>query len=302
VTITADLPARRILFVHAHPDDETISGGATMAKYAAGGAHVTLVTCTLGEEGEIFVPELTKLAASEADQLGGYRLVELERACAAMGVTDHRFLGGAGRYRDSGMMFQESTDLNGDAWPGDPMDPRKGARAARPFRTAWTRSGRFRFEYVDSCDPGAARYVIWASGMDVRAGWGEASETSGPVALEHALGAASGVSWGVSAELPIVCLVGIKSAATIVPSGEETAELIGDECIMGRRCMRIRLDAPGRPPFGPANQTLWIDAETFLVRRIESTLTTAISEIHILVEYSPEANPSPSADRSARRR
>jgi len=208
----------------------------------------------------------------------------LSRVCDAYGSCE--------TYRDSGMMFQESTDLNGDAWPADPMDPRKGARAARPFRTAWTRSGRFRFEYVDSCDPGAARYVIWASGMDVRAGWGEASETSGPVTLEHALGAASGVSWGVSGELPIACLVGIKTAATILPSGEETAELISDECIMGRRCMRIRLDAPGRPPFGPANQTLWIDAETFLVRRIESTLTTAISEIHILVEYSPEANPS----------
>ena len=46
--ITAD---RRMLVVHAHPDDETIGTGATMAKYAASGAHVTLVTCTLGEEG-----------------------------------------------------------------------------------------------------------------------------------------------------------------------------------------------------------------------------------------------------------
>jgi N-acetyl-1-D-myo-inositol-2-amino-2-deoxy-alpha-D-glucopyranoside deacetylase len=119
VTITADLPARRILFVHAHPDDETISGGATMAKYAAGGAHVTLVTCTLGEEGEIFVPELTKLAASEANQLGGYRLVELERACAAMGVTDHRFLGGAGRYRDSGMMGLPSNEHPRAFWGAD---------------------------------------------------------------------------------------------------------------------------------------------------------------------------------------
>lgn len=76
-----------------------------MAHYAATpDTHVTLVTCTLGEEGEIYVPELSQLAAAESDQLGGYRLVELERACAALGVTDHRFLGGAGRYRDSGMM------------------------------------------------------------------------------------------------------------------------------------------------------------------------------------------------------
>lgn len=103
MTATA-LPARRIMFVHAHPDDESIGTGATMAHYAAEGAHVTLVTCTLGEEGEIHVPELALLAASEADQLGGYRIHELNAACAALGVTDHRWLGGAGRYRDSGMM------------------------------------------------------------------------------------------------------------------------------------------------------------------------------------------------------
>jgi N-acetyl-1-D-myo-inositol-2-amino-2-deoxy-alpha-D-glucopyranoside deacetylase len=96
--------ARRIMFVHAHPDDESISTGATMAHYVASGAHVTLVTCTLGEEGEIHVPELARLEAAQADQLGGYRITELAGACAALGVTDHRFLGGAGRYRDSGMM------------------------------------------------------------------------------------------------------------------------------------------------------------------------------------------------------
>ena len=50
-------PARRLLLVHAHPDDETINNGATMAKYAAEGALVTLVTCTLGEEGEVIPPD-----------------------------------------------------------------------------------------------------------------------------------------------------------------------------------------------------------------------------------------------------
>ena len=102
--VTDALPTRRLLLVHAHPDDEVIGTGATMAHYVADGAHVTLVTCTLGEEGEIHVPALARLEAAQADQLGGYRIVELERACAALGVTDHRFLGGAGRYRDSGMM------------------------------------------------------------------------------------------------------------------------------------------------------------------------------------------------------
>ena len=92
------------MFVHAHPDDETVGTGATMAHYAAQGAHVTLITCTLGEEGEIHVPELAQLEVMYADQLGGYRITELAAACGALGVSDHRFLGEAGRYRDSGMM------------------------------------------------------------------------------------------------------------------------------------------------------------------------------------------------------
>ncbi|SCL65634.1 N-acetyl-1-D-myo-inositol-2-amino-2-deoxy-alpha-D-glucopyranoside deacetylase [Micromonospora eburnea] len=113
------LPDRRLLLVHAHPDDESIGTGSTMAHYAAAGAHVTLVTCTLGEEGEIHVPELAQLAAAEADQLGGYRLGELAAACAALGVTDHRFLGGAGRYRDSGMMGLATNEHPRAFWQAD---------------------------------------------------------------------------------------------------------------------------------------------------------------------------------------
>jgi N-acetyl-1-D-myo-inositol-2-amino-2-deoxy-alpha-D-glucopyranoside deacetylase len=95
---------RRLLLVHAHPDDETLTTGGTMARHAADpDTSVTLVTCTLGEEGEVIPPELALLAPDAADQLGGYRIGELAAACAALGVTDHRFLGGTGRWRDSGM-------------------------------------------------------------------------------------------------------------------------------------------------------------------------------------------------------
>src|SRR5271170_1202162 len=83
----------RMLLVHAHPDDESIGTGATMARYAASGAGVTLVTCTLGELGEIIPAELQHLSP---DELGQYRIGELDAACAALGVADHRFLGGAG--------------------------------------------------------------------------------------------------------------------------------------------------------------------------------------------------------------
>jgi N-acetyl-1-D-myo-inositol-2-amino-2-deoxy-alpha-D-glucopyranoside deacetylase len=112
-------PSRRLLLVHAHPDDETINNGATMARYAAEGTGVTLLTCTLGEEGEVLVPELAQLAADQADQLGGYRMGEIAAAMAALGVTDHRWLGGAGRYRDSGMMGTPANDHPRAFWNAD---------------------------------------------------------------------------------------------------------------------------------------------------------------------------------------
>lgn len=108
-----------ILLVHAHPDDETIGTGATMAHYSAAGVDVTLVTCTLGEEGEIHLPELAGFAPDAADQLGGYRYTELAAACQALGVRDHRFLGGAGRYRDSGMMDTPANDHARAFWQAD---------------------------------------------------------------------------------------------------------------------------------------------------------------------------------------
>ena len=114
-----DVP-RRLLLVHAHPDDETIGTGATMARYAAEGAAVTLVTCTLGEEGEVLVPELEHLAADREDGLGQHRVGELAAAMEALRVTDHRFLGGPGRWRDSGMMDTPANDRPDAFWQADP--------------------------------------------------------------------------------------------------------------------------------------------------------------------------------------
>jgi N-acetyl-1-D-myo-inositol-2-amino-2-deoxy-alpha-D-glucopyranoside deacetylase len=110
---------RRMVLVHAHPDDESIGTGATMARYAAEGAGVTLITCTLGELGEIIPPDLAHLAADAGGGLGEYRIGELDAACAALGVTDHRFLGGPGRWRDSGMMGLPANDAPGSFWQAD---------------------------------------------------------------------------------------------------------------------------------------------------------------------------------------
>jgi N-acetyl-1-D-myo-inositol-2-amino-2-deoxy-alpha-D-glucopyranoside deacetylase len=106
---------RHLLLVHAHPDDESIGQGATMAKYAAEGVGVTLVTCTGGEMGEILVPELEHMAADKDDTLADQRRIELANAMEALGVTDHRYLGGFKKYRDSGMKWHE----DGHAIPAD---------------------------------------------------------------------------------------------------------------------------------------------------------------------------------------
>ncbi|MBT3151466.1 N-acetyl-1-D-myo-inositol-2-amino-2-deoxy-alpha-D-glucopyranoside deacetylase [Streptomyces sp. CHD11] len=108
-----EMRSRRLMLVHAHPDDESINNGATMARYAAEGAHVTLVTCTLGERGEVIPPGLRHLSGAA---LGGHRLGELKEAMRALGVTDVRLLGGAGRYCDSGMMGLPDNDDPGCFW------------------------------------------------------------------------------------------------------------------------------------------------------------------------------------------
>jgi N-acetyl-1-D-myo-inositol-2-amino-2-deoxy-alpha-D-glucopyranoside deacetylase len=105
-----------LLLVHAHPDDESIGTGATMASCAAEGVRVTLVTCTLGELGEIIPPSLRHLTP---DELGAYRIGELDQACRQLGVGDHRFLGGAGRWRDSGMMGLPDNDDPRCFWRAD---------------------------------------------------------------------------------------------------------------------------------------------------------------------------------------
>ncbi len=138
-----ELPARRLLLVHAHPDDESINNGVTMARYAAEGAHVTLVTCTLGGRGEVIPPELGHLTGAA---LGGHRRGELAAAMRALGVEDFRLLGGPGRFADSGMMGLPDNDdprlpAAGGRRPGrrtprrgDPRGASPGARHLRPRR------------------------------------------------------------------------------------------------------------------------------------------------------------------------
>jgi len=112
-------PARSIVFVHAHPDDESLDNGVAIARYLDEGARVTVVSCTRGDEGEVIPPELAHLASDRDDELGRYRETEMAAAMAALGVTDHRWLGGRGHYRDSGMLGTPANDRPGAFWRAD---------------------------------------------------------------------------------------------------------------------------------------------------------------------------------------
>ena len=108
------MPEPKLLLVHAHPDDETIATGGTMARYAAEGVQVTLVTCTRGEEGEIVAEDLREVGTGKA--LGDLRTDELAAAMRVLGVTDHRFLG---PYEDSGMMGTPPNEKAPAFWNAD---------------------------------------------------------------------------------------------------------------------------------------------------------------------------------------
>ncbi|GEE03745.1 1D-myo-inositol 2-acetamido-2-deoxy-alpha-D-glucopyranoside deacetylase [Gordonia spumicola] len=106
----------RLMLLHAHPDDETIMTGGVIARYLAEGVDVRVVTFTLGEEGEVIGDRWAMLVADGgADQLGGFRIGELAAALTELtpdGVVAPRptFLGGAGRWRDSGMAGTPSAE------------------------------------------------------------------------------------------------------------------------------------------------------------------------------------------------
>lgn len=115
----------RLLLVHAHPDDETLTTGVAAAHHVALGHDVHVLTCTLGEEGEVIPPHLAHLEGAPGDPLAPHRREELRRAMDVLGVT-HHLLGAAGphdepAFRDSGMAGSAAA-AHARAWAGVPLE------------------------------------------------------------------------------------------------------------------------------------------------------------------------------------
>jgi N-acetyl-1-D-myo-inositol-2-amino-2-deoxy-alpha-D-glucopyranoside deacetylase len=104
-----------LLAFHAHPDDESLSMGGTLARYAAAGEHVVVTTATNGEVGEIHNHGEEHGLES---RLGEIRIGELREACRILGVDAVELLG----YRDSGMMGTEDNGNPDCFWQADFME------------------------------------------------------------------------------------------------------------------------------------------------------------------------------------
>lgn len=142
--------ARHVLVVHAHPDDESLATGGLIAELTRRGVTVSVLTATRGEQGEIVTGSLP----SGAD-LTAHREGEVARACAALGVTRHTFLGAgdareAGRaprrYTDSGMRWLDEGQTRAGPGPEAGPDaltlasPRRSPQTSTPSGTPWART------------------------------------------------------------------------------------------------------------------------------------------------------------------
>jgi mycothiol S-conjugate amidase len=113
---------RRLLFVHAHPDDESSKGPATAAHYVDDGAEVVLVTCTGGDAGDVLNPKADPVPP---EHMRATRARELQAAVAAIGFTRTHELG----YLDSGY-HEDPAEVAEGTFSRIPLDEPSSALAA----------------------------------------------------------------------------------------------------------------------------------------------------------------------------
>ncbi|MGK0722474.1 PIG-L family deacetylase [Leucobacter sp. W1478] len=149
--------ARRVLFVHAHPDDETITTGGTLAALSEAGAEPGLVTLTRGERGEVTQGPFASLAGT--DRLAAHRETELAAALFMLGVDRHAYLGtpparAADReprtYVDSGMSWGQ--DGFATASPDASVDALTRASVIEPLNDLLALAAEWAAEAVVSYD------------------------------------------------------------------------------------------------------------------------------------------------------
>ncbi|MFM9920169.1 PIG-L family deacetylase [Lacisediminihabitans sp. H27-G8] len=184
-------PLERVLFVHAHPDDESITTGGTIALLVERGSQVTVVTCTRGELGEVIPADLPGLEG-DGPRLAEVRTAELAGAMTALGVSDHRFLGEPGarwvereprRYTDSGMRWGSAGAEPAESLAADSFCAADFGEVAADLATV-----------IDAVKPGA---VI---SYDSNGGYGHPDHVRAHAAARHAAEVMGVPFWIVDAD------------------------------------------------------------------------------------------------------
>jgi outer membrane lipoprotein-sorting protein len=149
----------------------------------------------------------------------------------------------------------------------------------KPFKTAFVRPDRFRFEYTEKGRGGDDRYIVWRKGAEVRTWWDVEPGIEEAATLDAALAAATGVSGSSAHRVP----------ALLLPNeirGRGLTELTDP-----RRASDARIDKADRfrieGGFAGDPMTLWIDTTTFLVRRIEAKHQFADFRTEATTTYDP---------------
>ncbi len=152
----------------------------------------------------------------------------------------------------------------------------------KPFLTAFVRPDRFRFEYKETQSSVEYRYIIWRNGAEVQSWWDVSPGIKTEESLDMAIAGATGVSSGSAHIIPALLLPDEISGRQLTDITE--AQRIGDTDINSISCYRIQGKFAGDPII------LWIEANTFLVRRIETQHTFTDFSTETVTTYSPFMN------------
>jgi hypothetical protein len=150
----------------------------------------------------------------------------------------------------------------------------------RPFRTAFVRPDRFRFEYQETGFFGAKRrYIVSRVGSKVQTWWDVRPGIEAPESLNSALGAATGVSGGSAHTIPVLLLPGEVEGRRLTDMTD--VKRIADATLGGVDCFRVEGTYANVP------RTVWVEQKTFLVRRIEFESTFPSFRTQETTTYEP---------------
>jgi outer membrane lipoprotein-sorting protein len=152
-------------------------------------------------------------------------------------------------YRDSGIVTTLVVMNNGDRRVEE-----------KPFKTAFVRPDRLRFEYEDKTGKPPSRYIVWSDGKEVQTWW-TITGLQKPKTLGLALGGATGVSGGSAATIPALLLPGQTWGSL---KGLREAKCTEDGKLENVECFRVE------GTFGKHPITLWIAKDSHLLRRIDT--------------------------------